>query len=164
MGMMMLNRLWIISGLVTAVSIFAGGYWLGQTGGLFRAKVTETARSTVTERKLERDEQRHAVVVTERTRTTKKPDGTIVTDVIAIKAVKEQSISQNEHETVHETVITKTDNRPNWRVSVLMPPKWPVTDYRDISVGVSRRVLGPVSIEAQVGLGGALLIGVGVEF
>jgi N-acetylmuramoyl-L-alanine amidase CwlA len=158
----MMNRLWIMSGLVTALSLFAGGYWTGKRSPAYDTKTVETTRSSAIDRKLERDEQRHVTIVQDKT--VKLPNGTVV---ITKTTTKDESVTetvQAEHALTKETSVTKIDNRRDWRVSVFMPPTWPVTSYSDISVEVSRRVLGPVSVAAQVSGRGALLIGVGVEF
>lgn len=156
----MLNRLWIVSGLVTALCLFSFGYWTGKRGAFPATKVVETTASY--SRGAERAEELHKVVVTERV--TKLPSGATTAEKITETSTSVAVEKSHESETKSTKTTQKVSPQPNWRVSVLMPPKWPVTDYHDVSVGVSRRVLGSVSIEAQVSGRGAVQVGIGVDF
>lgn len=160
-------RLLIVKVLLTALCVFVIGYWAGSKyplNGGSTTKVEEASRSY--SRGSERAEELHKVVVTERTRTTKKPDGTVVTDVVAIKAVNDYHSIQSEREKAQETIKVTQATSKNYthRLSIYMPPRYPVTSYKDIRVEVTQRLVGPVVIGLQVSLAGEVLIGLGIEF
>ncbi|MBA2680994.1 MAG: hypothetical protein H0U76_21685 [Ktedonobacteraceae bacterium] len=101
------------------------------------------------------------MVVTERV--TKQPTGATISEKITETSTS-VAVEKSTETATEASKTTTTKAQPNWRVSILMPPKWPVTDYKDVTIGVSRRVLGPVSIEGQVSGRGAVQVGIGVDF
>ncbi len=154
----MINRLWIISGLVTAVSLFAGGYWYGRNTASFGTKVVETARSY--SRGAEKAEEQHKVVVTERTRTTKKPDGTIVTDVVAVKSVNDYHSSQSEREKAQETTkVTQANKLSDYSLGLT----YRIQD-KAYGAALGRRLVGPLWGEVQVNQHREVQLGLRIEF
>lgn len=155
-----MQRLWIVLGLITATCFFAGGYWLGD-----RKSVKEVVKFQ--DRVVIQESQKRDESVTKTQIVTVKPDGTKTTRTQVTKAVKASSTSQTEREKTQETVKVPQANSKNgstYRLSIYLPPRWPVTTYKDIRVEVTHRLVGPLVVGAQVSLAGEVLVGLGVDF
>ncbi len=155
----MLNRLWIISGLVTAVSLFAGGYWLGNSGHIFgqNSGQTTTQSSSVIEKKLSRDEARH--LVTDRVQTVTQPNGAVTVTKEHVTEASSNVMTEVGREKAQETTKVTQANLPNYSLGFT----YRIQD-KAYGASVGRRLVGPLWLEGHLTQKLEMQIGVRVEF
>lgn len=147
------TRLNITWGLLTALSLFVGGYWAGKQQAVATTKIEYRDR-VVREMSQAREDK---LTITERT--IKRVNG----DTIVTKSIENVAKVSEASKTLQERSLTETKSRPALLPQYSLGLNYRPTD-RVYEVEVGRRLIGPVWGTAAVNQRLEWQLGVRVEF